>query len=404
MTLTIRKIVVFALILRLAFVFITHFKAQVTDDAKGYDTLAVNLVENGEFAFEKGAPTARRTPVYPLVLALVYSIFGHSIITVKILQSLISALTCFLVYLTAKKIFSETTALYSALITSVYPFFIYYCGFLLVETLFTFVLALLIYYSIRSLKEKKLALFVTAGILSGTAVLTRPTAYLLVAFVFVYFIWFFSKDSKTLKNITYMILAFFIVILPWGIRNRITLGNYNFTQSGGMANITASLMAIEKIENGQDPRDLFTQKEWQDGLRQYGYDDKHYYGVFKELFISKPRLFFKHAVIKFCRLWRPYPMLSKINVSWSPSNVVVIAGFALYDIVAVFALIGLYLNRKRLNDIAFLLIPVIAFSLVHMVFSSEPRFNRPVMPFVIILAAYSLAALLKKEVNEHTIN
>jgi 4-amino-4-deoxy-L-arabinose transferase-like glycosyltransferase len=59
-------------------------------------------------------PTAWMTPVYPYLLAAVFKIFGvynvHSEIAIKIINNIFSALVCFPLYVTAKRLFGPTVA------------------------------------------------------------------------------------------------------------------------------------------------------------------------------------------------------------------------------------------------------------------------------------------------------
>src|SRR5690242_5721364 len=45
-------------------------------DEKDYNVLAINLVRHGEFSFTPGEPTSIRPPLYPAVVAGVYSLLG----------------------------------------------------------------------------------------------------------------------------------------------------------------------------------------------------------------------------------------------------------------------------------------------------------------------------------------
>ena len=47
----------------------------ISDDARGYDELAVSITENGLTEAFRGMSTDK--PVYPMFLAGVYSVFGH---------------------------------------------------------------------------------------------------------------------------------------------------------------------------------------------------------------------------------------------------------------------------------------------------------------------------------------
>ena len=95
------------------------------------------------YAFQPGIPTAHRTPIYPLFLSGVYFIFGHSYLAVRIMQAIIGALTCLLIYWLGKEIFDEGVGRVVSLIVVFYLVPISYTGFSSNRNLlFTFLLSM----------------------------------------------------------------------------------------------------------------------------------------------------------------------------------------------------------------------------------------------------------------------
>src|SRR3989338_2675498 len=79
-------------------------------DASNYDHLAMNIVSGEGFSEDingKVIPTARRTPVYPMFLAGIYAVFGHSYIAVKIIQAILGALLCLVIFFIANIIYND---------------------------------------------------------------------------------------------------------------------------------------------------------------------------------------------------------------------------------------------------------------------------------------------------------
>ena len=70
---------------------------ELRSDSMVYDALAKNIVNLGEYSFE-GRPTALLIPGYPIFLSIIYFIFGSGQLIVKIIQSSLDILTCFLVF------------------------------------------------------------------------------------------------------------------------------------------------------------------------------------------------------------------------------------------------------------------------------------------------------------------
>jgi len=124
-----------ALFIRIAFVLSLKNRFYFDDEFEYYRIVQNFLSCNGFMAGEgmKGF----RPPLYPLFLSIFY-LLRFNLFGIRIVQCIISAITVVFVYLTGKKLFSERTGLWSGIIASVYPFFIFYNGFLLTETLFIF--------------------------------------------------------------------------------------------------------------------------------------------------------------------------------------------------------------------------------------------------------------------------
>ena len=146
-----------ALALRLAAVINlpTYRQVPTVDDAQ-YDTLAVNLLAGKGFTLDSatGKPTSWRMPLYPLFLASIYSIFGHNYLAVRIIQCIMSALLCIMIFYIGKMTFGRKTGFFAALILAFYQPYIYYLyyggpAFLFSENLFNFLFLIFILFLVK---------------------------------------------------------------------------------------------------------------------------------------------------------------------------------------------------------------------------------------------------------------
>src|SRR5260370_760317 len=100
-------VVVILIILAAAFrISVAHWLANdIPEDGKTYAQIARNLLEQHVYSHETEAPydpSLIRLPGYPLFLASIYTVFGHTNNgAVRIIQALIDTLTCGLVALLA---------------------------------------------------------------------------------------------------------------------------------------------------------------------------------------------------------------------------------------------------------------------------------------------------------------
>jgi hypothetical protein len=166
------------------------------DDGRVYAQIARNVLEQHVYSHATEAPydpSLIRLPGYPLFLAGIYSIFGHTNNgAVRIVQALIDAGTCALVALLAfywqpdeKR--KRATAFAALALAAVCPFTTIYAATILTEVPTTFlVMAMLLAATLAFRAEhgkRSLLWWLTAGLLGGLAVLFRPDSGLFVAAV-----------------------------------------------------------------------------------------------------------------------------------------------------------------------------------------------------------------------------
>jgi 4-amino-4-deoxy-L-arabinose transferase-like glycosyltransferase len=215
------------------------------DDARSYHFLATSIVETGTFEkFDSGFYL--RTPGYPLFIAGVYLFAGRNPWVVLLLQIIIDSLTVLIIYWIARELGMRkrsrliACALYAvSLVPAV-------CAVrLLSETLFTFLLMLTFLWFIRGLKREGTHWFIYCGLALGAATLVRPLALSLV-FIFIGALIFSRLRIRTKAlGTTALFFAFFVVILPWQVRNNSHFGRYALSNLAG-TNLCRCNVALTK--------------------------------------------------------------------------------------------------------------------------------------------------------------
>jgi hypothetical protein len=234
------------------------------DDGRVYAQIARNVLEQHVYSHDTEwpySPSLIRLPGYPLFLATIYSVFGHSNNgAVRIIQALIDAGTCALVALLAwlwqpdeKK--KRASAFGALMFATVCPFTTIYTATILTEVWTNFLLVALLIaatFAFRKLTTEdteenrkgnlKVAFvwWCVSGLIGGGLVMMRPDAGLFLAAVgltlLITGLWPLvlglrktkTKDqrSKTKTLIGQLLLAglifsiaFAVVLAPWTIRN-----------------------------------------------------------------------------------------------------------------------------------------------------------------------------------------
>ncbi len=214
-------IVTIAFLVRLAVnTWILGFDYIPDPDTTVYENTAINVVQGRGYVAPEGR--SYTAPLYPLFLAGVYTIFGlHNYPALKVIEALIGALTCGWIYLIGKTLFGRTTGRLAGLLSTIYPFLVYYTGAALTENLFTFLLAAGIVCLAALAQEFRWQYAFGGGVLLGLAALTRPVTLGLPVVVSIWAGLTFSDKRRASLTAAVVSLALIFTVLPWSIRNYI---------------------------------------------------------------------------------------------------------------------------------------------------------------------------------------
>jgi len=205
---------VLALVLRLLFVLSPH-GVVMTPDGALYSNIAIHLLNGEGFIQNVRNYPIIVPPLYSIFLSFVYTIFGIKNLTaVLVIQALLEALTVIFIYKTAEELFNRWVGLFAGLFFSMYSVAIYHTGFILTETLFTFLVVLLTYAFTRMLRPQ--ATYRTAGFVGliwGLTCLTRPHLLFFVPFLCLLLLIVRKRHGFKLTVISTLILL--ITITPW---------------------------------------------------------------------------------------------------------------------------------------------------------------------------------------------
>lgn len=207
-------------------------------DAKGYHNLALALLKHHRFAYSPTEePNTLRTPLYPLIIAGIYSIFGYKPWVVLLFQIVIGALSCLLLILTLRRLFNPQVALIAGFFYALDPPLIVYSVALISDVLFAILLVAAFYWFSRGFKSvvqgKNLIYYGLAGFFFGLSALIRPISqYIPVAVIFFFIVWYRHKLKDALKYSGAVLVMFLLAITPWLIRNYHHFGRMAISSSG----------------------------------------------------------------------------------------------------------------------------------------------------------------------------
>lgn len=187
-----------------------------------YSDIAYTLLTSGEYAVSESAPpTMKRLPLHPLILAGVYGLFGRSAVAVRVFQSLLCAMTCILIYLTAKDIAGDRVAGLAALLFALYPNSILYSARTLSEITYTFFLSILCLTLVRLFKSPGVWTSLSTGLSLGMLMLVRGTTVLLPPFLLLALLSAHYRERlwRLIGGLALMTFVAALILSPWVIRN-----------------------------------------------------------------------------------------------------------------------------------------------------------------------------------------
>lgn len=159
-----------------------------------------------------------RPIILPLILGFIWKINLDVVIFGKILELLFGGGCIYLTYLICKQIFNKKIALISALFLAFSPTFFIFSTKILTEIPSLFFILLSVYF----FTNKK---YFLTGLFAGIAFLTRFLELFLFFVIFIIFLLCFNKEKKFLKNLSYLLIGFLIIIVPYLIFNYFMYNN-----------------------------------------------------------------------------------------------------------------------------------------------------------------------------------
>jgi tetratricopeptide (TPR) repeat protein len=359
-----------------------------------------------------------RAPLYPYFLSLIYSVFGDGPFAYRVIQSVIGSLSCVLIYLIGRDLFNKRTAIIAGIIAAFYSIFIYFDNELLITNLFVFLTLLLFLITLRTDHKSSLKRFFLIGLICGLAAIARPTILILFPLLIYYLFLHHQKWSgKNLVPVLFLIAGMLIMILPVTIRNYAVGKDVVLISYQGGVNFWAGNNLQADGKTAGAPGYYKAYGEYQDNVKfsgertaelDLGRDMKpseitgYWYKKGFEYIFGNPVKYIALEVKKLYFTWNAYEIESNRDIySQRPYSSLLsillwhnIIGFP-FGLIAPLALLGIFLaiknwNRRYLLLLGFLFI----YQIVLLLFFVTARFRAPILPFIIILAAFAIDYLI----------
>ena len=209
-------------------------------DGIEYDFLAVHLLDGEGFSLADGEPYGFRPPGLPVVMALLYAVFGQSYLAVRLMNVVLGALTCLPIYYFTKRVWRWQTGVIAALGVAAHPLLIYFTGMIYPESLIIFLIAIVFLLANWAMASGRIAAMVPLGLVSAVLIYVRPSL-LLFGLGHVVWVWF-SRETirKRLVAGGVLVAVILLLIVPWSVRNWIVFDEFIWMATEGGVTFWAS--------------------------------------------------------------------------------------------------------------------------------------------------------------------
>ncbi len=384
LTISLITFIAVSFLIKLIFIFKYNNSINLASDDLNYVKSAAVLIKNGVLTYaNSNEPSVFVMPLYPYFLAGIFKIWGTGFTglqAIRIIQALISCTTILTAYLTAKHLFNSKTAIITAFIVAFYPPNIITTGYILTETLFTAVLMLLIYLSLKFSASPRYISFILLGVIWTAATLIRPTIGLYPLLLFLYMLIYYKhKFFKLFKLGIVMLIPFLIIMTPWWVRNYNEFGRFiPLTASTGNPTLQGTYIFYEQKpgetdyyepgKNALETNEIETElakKRIKEGFKNNFFSYLGWYTIGKTAYMWGSPFY-----------WQVYLGIPKILV-------IVIHALLLFGIICIFTLF-----RKNFSRYMLPASTLLYFNIVHCLSMAFDRYAFPLMPIVSIFAAY----------------
>lgn len=402
-----------ALALRLGVVAWIHDTYVPMTDAAHMDDIATSMANGhgyGNFPLPPATgPGAYRSPAYPAVLAVAYAVAGDHSWKVGLAQNaLIGTVLVGMVGVVAAQLWSRRVAAIAMALAAAHPTLVLVGSSLQLEPLLVTLSLGSLAAALQHRRAPRGLLWpVAAGVLLGSAILTRELAFALVPPI-AWVLWpprAQNGSGRSRRAVLAPVAAVVVaaaVVLPWTIRNAARFDSFVPVSSSSGFGLAGTFSASADAQRGrwlppyedpemgaiilslEDPDEVDIDKALRDASIEYIVDHPTY--MAELAFFGTIRLFDLDggAYDRFAAQFVPYPKW----LTW-------LSVLATYPLI-VAAAIGALSSRARRVPLAVWAIPILIYVEIALLLPANVRYRASIDPFLLFLASLALLPVVER--------
>jgi 4-amino-4-deoxy-L-arabinose transferase-like glycosyltransferase len=398
--------VLIGLTLRLAVIPLPNFENLMDADhmhAWEPGNMAQSIVEGRGFGstLDSTQPSAMMSPVYPLVVAALFWLFGvhtaSSIFATHALNCLLNALATLPIFLLARRSFGERTAWWTAWVWAFFPYGIYFSAAWAWSThLLLLCLCWLLVLAQRMEQSPRLALWAGFGLLAGFAGLTEPSVLVVIPFLLALACWRLRSDGKRWFVPGFIAcLAVAAAISPWIIRNAVVFHRFIPMRDNMGLELWMGNNGYDLRWTSDDLHPLHDARELADynSIGELAYNE-HKMQLAKAYIHSHPAWYAWMSLRRAIYIWTSYWSFNRDYLALEPMDPANIPFATCLTLLGILGLLMAWRNTPfetiRYAGVLFL------FPVMYYFSHPEPYHLRPLDPLLVILGCYAILSLLKR--------
>lgn len=375
-------------------------------DSTSYWELAKCIANHTPYQYGSPDASVFRTPGYPWLLSWFASSEdpGRGILAARILGCIFGTFTVAAIIAFAARKLDRATAIVAGLLAALYPGAIAMSIFVLSEAPFQLLMLLILIalFAQSNAPERAIRYAIIAGLLSGLAVLTRPSWLLFMPFYYGVQWLFCTGRFRTFQLAVITGISMVVVLSPWWIRNYQVTGHFVMTT----LQVGASLYdGLHPEATGRSDTDMRFSIEFADQLRaedaiasippgnfEYRLNQRLARSAW-EWGKANPMKTAELALTKVQNTWTPIPSAEQAPGGTTLRMLVAIGMLG----IVIPAIITIFRQRNLARRLFPFIAPALYFTLLHAVFVGSARYRQPPVLALVVVAAPTFISCLRPD-------
>jgi len=362
-------------------------------DSVRYDNAAISLIENGHFG------EYNRSPVYPIFLAGIYYVAGHSILAVRIVESLLGASIAVMLAAIGRRIAGIPTGLIAGVIWTFYPLAVFVAGLVYPETLMTTLIALGVLLFLQGSHDEartgrprtqcgrdvrargRYSVLLLSGIPLFIAVLIKPVV---AATILVLAAWlvFFAAGSRV-RALGVFVAGLALPLVLWSGISLHFFGRILVSDPRSLSFVNkAGATTMEEVHKGRLQRALDDPGRF---LSEYASEFVGFWGIYPERVTMSDQRMRDVFHQKSSKVVKKTVFGGNSLTFWA--SVLSIGPVLFLALIGA----GLMLYERRLAEVTLVAGVVLSFAVAYSFFFTQLRYRIPVEPYIMVLTGYCIS-------------